>query len=239
MAKNASKKTAPKETKVVAKGPKPDYTPKGGVPVKQSKKIEKELAAVKPPIYYRTEPSFSIREVGAECTWNEASRQLCLDAAQDFLEEYSFAARPLIFEFAKTASLCEDWRSLNDAEFRYHGGLVTKGSHMKRQRFWKFITYIGNGRIPPDLSLRVAKHEQERFNGVQRANMIDSLCEIVKKRALEFIANGSKPDTLIRIECVISYWEVGSTVNLETAPHDYDPVKMKGYKTLADWSTHP
>jgi len=237
MAKNASKKTTPKETKVVAKGPKPDYTPKGGVPVKQAKKLEKLLAATKPPIYYRAEPSFSIREVGAGCAWNEASRQLCLDAAQDFLEQYSPAARPLIFGFAKTASLCEDWRSLNDAEFRYHGGLVTKGSHMKRQRFWKYVTYIGNSRIPPDLSLRIVKNEG--FDGIHRAQIIDQLCEKVRNRALELIANGSKPETLVRIECVISYWELEQTLNLETAPHNYDPVKMKGYKTLVDWSTHP
>lgn len=236
----AEKKSAPKKEVITkAKGPKPDYTPKGGVTLKAAKKIEKELEKSKGPIYYRAEPGFSIKEEGADCAWNEASRQLCLDAAQDFLQEYTMAARPLLFDFANKASLCPDWKTLNEAEFRYHGSLITKGSHMKRQRFWKFISYIGNGRIPPDLALRTTK--LEGYNGVQRAEVIEHLCEKVKNNALFLLDNGSKPDAMIRIHCIISYWKPNHDwiIDFETAPHDYNPQTMKGYKLLSEWATRP
>lgn len=239
MAKADKKSNTKKEAPTKAKGPKPDYTPKGGLPEKEAKKLQKELEKVKPPIYYRAEPGFSIKEEGADCTWNEASRQLCLDAAQDFLEEYTISARPLIFEFAAQAALCENWKDLNDAEFRYHGGIVTKGSHMKRQRFWKFITYIANGKIPPDLKLRT--RTVEGYNGKKRADAIEYLCEQVKAKALEYITNGSKGNELTRIHCTISYWKpnVEWFIDFEAAPHDYNETTMKGYRTFSEWSTHP
>lgn len=236
----AEKKSAPKkEAPIKAKGPKPDYTPKNGVPLKVAKKLEKELEKTKGPIYYRAEPGFSIKEEGADCAWNEASRQLCLDAAQDFLQEYTMAARPLLFDFANKASLCPDWKTLNEAEVRYHGSLITKGSHMKRQRFWKFISYVGNGRIPPDVSLRTTA--LEGYNGVQRAEVIEHLCEKVKSMALGLLDTGSKPDTMCRIHCFISFWKPQHmwTIDFEAAPHDYNPQAMKGYKSLSDWATRP
>jgi hypothetical protein len=235
----AEKKTPgkPTPTAPVKKGPVPNYTPKGGV----SLKVAKELEKVKGPIYYRAEPGFSIREDGATCSWNEASRQLCMDAAQLFLTEYSAAARPLLFEFAGKAALCPDWKTLNDMEFRYHGNLVTKGSHMKRQRFWKFISYIGAGRIPPDVVLHRTGITREGFTGIGRAEAIEYLCEEVKKKAATLLEGGSAPSTLMRVNCTVSYWERNCewVVSFEVAPHNYDPVKMKGYKTLAEWSTHP
>lgn len=242
MAKADKSKVSKKEAPVKSKGPKPDYTPKGGVPLKVAKKMEELLAKSKGPIYYRAEPGFAIREEGATCTWNEASRQLCLDAAQDYLLEYSAAARPLLFDFASKAALCPDWKALNEAEFRYHGSLITKGSHMKRQRFWKFISYIGAGRIPPDVSLRLdADPPMGGFTGIGRAEAIEYLCEEVKKKATELITHGVPPDSLARVNATVSYWEHCSQwiVVFEAPPHNYNPQTMKGYKTLAEWTTHP
>ncbi len=233
MAKNSSKKNdSKKESKVVQpKNPKPDYTPAVKVPKK--KEVEK------PSIYYRTESTFSVKEEGAGCTWNEGSRQLCLDAAQDFLEEYTATARLPIFIFAKRAALAETWKQLNDEEYNFFGGLITRGSHMKRQRFWKFVTYIGNAKIPPDLQIRSGV--REGFNGKARSDVIEYLCTQIKGWATSQIDSGSAPSQLIRISCTVSYWKPVAEyfINYETAPHNYDPMTMKGYKTIKEWSTHP
>lgn len=227
MAKNNGKKSSDSKTKEIkVKGPKVEFPkPKKPVPVDTT-----------PDVYYHAEGSFSVIEEGAGCSWNEASAQLCLDAAQDFLSEYAPAARPALIEFAKIAVGAENWKQLNDEEYRYFGGVITKGSHMKRQRFWKYIGYIGAGRIPSFLRLRT--HIQEGFNGKGRAEAIDYLTKQIKIKAE---AIGGNQETMMRVGCVVSYWKACSEweINFEVAPHNYDPATMKGYKPLKDWVVRP
>ena len=229
MAKNNGKKSSGKTKEMVTtvKGPKVEFPkPKKPVPVDTT-----------PDVYYHAEGSFSITEEGAGCSWNEASAQLCLDAAQDFLSEHTPAARPALINFANTATLAENWKQLNDEEYRYFGGVVTKGSHMKRQRFWKYIGYIGNGRIPSFLRLRTVTVE-EGFNGKRRADAIDYLTKQIKIKAE---AIGGNQETLMRVSCLVSWWkpEFEWTITFEVAPHNYDPATMKGYKPLKDWVIRP
>ena len=227
MAKNNGKSSGKtKEVVTKVKGPKVEFPkPKKPVPVDTT-----------PDVYYHAEGSFSVTEEGAGCSWNEASAQLCLDAAQDFLSEYAPAARPALIEFAKTAALAENWRQLNDEEYRYFGGVITKGSHMKRQRFWKYIGYIGNGRIPSFLRLRTVT--EEGFNGKGRACAIDYLTKQIKIKAE---AIGGNQETLMRVSCLVSNWkpEFEWSITFEVAPHNYDPTTMKGYKPLKDWIVRP
>ena len=227
MAKNSGKSSGKtKEAVTKGKGPKVEFPkPKKTVPVDNT-----------PDVYYHAEGSFSVTEEGAGCSWNEASAQLCLDAAQDFLSEYAPAARPALIEFAKTATLAENWKQLNDEEYRYFGGVITKGSHMKRQRFWKYIGYIDNGRIPSFLRLRTVI--EEGFNGKARAEAIDFLTKEIKARAAEI---GGNQESVMRVSCVVSFWkpEFDWVINFEVAPHNYDPATMKGYKPLKDWVVRP
>lgn len=227
MVKNNGKSSGKtKEVVAKVKGPKVEFPkPKKPVPVDTT-----------PDVYYHAEGSFSVTEEGAGCSWNEASAQLCLDAAQDFLSEYAPAARPALIEFAKTATLAENWRQLNDEEYRYFGGVITKGSHMKRQRFWKYIGYIGNGRIPSFLRLRTVI--EEGFNGKARAEAIDFLTKEIEARAAEI---GGNQESMMRVSCVVSYWSACSdwSITFEVAPHNYDPATMRGYKPLKDWIVRP
>lgn len=214
------------------KGPKPDFTPK----VKTVKSSETPRL----PIVYHGEGTFVIRERGAECSWNEASRQLALDAAQDFVSSYSVAARGPLFEFSEKISLSNTWKEINDEEYRYFGGVITKGSHMKRQRFWKFVSYIGAGRIPRDLHLRV-NDDDATFTGEGRAVAMEYLTGRVSEMANILISDGASPDIMVRWDCVIAInilcddWDVIP----EAAPPDYSKQTHKGYKSLAEWATRP
>jgi hypothetical protein len=242
MAKAAKKDTS-KSTKVVEKkkNPKPDFTPKH--PVVKTKGV---VVAEKPPIFYWGEGTFVVQEEGASSTWNESSRQLALDAAQDFLLTYLPAARGPIFAFAEKVSLSNTWKEISDEEYRFFGGILTKGSHMKRQRFWKFVSYIGKGRIPPDLTLRI-QHDPYTFSGAGRADAMEYLIDEIKKTAIKMLGDGTSadvgmnPETLLRWHCTVADWKplYEWRVESQVAPHDYDKTNDKGYKTLADWSTHP
>jgi hypothetical protein len=63
----------------------------------------------------------------------------------------------------------------------------------------------------------------------------------IKKTALELLSGGMNPETLLRWHCTVADWKplYEWRVESQVAPHDYDKTKDKGYKTLADWSTHP
>lgn len=233
MAKNKQVKKEDKKVEVKPKGPKVDYTPKNAVP-KKKQEIEK------PAIAYYGEGSFTVTEEGATCSWNEGSRQLCLDAAQEMIEGYAQDARPALFNFAARAALIENAKELTNAEYQYFGGQVTMGSHMKRQRFWKFVSYIGNGRIPNDLVLYTGPRDG-RLTAASRALIMQGLVERIKQIALQYIQKGWQDNALFRVAYVVRYTD---HVDLDTpefviAQHDYDPETMKGYKTLKDWSTRP
>jgi hypothetical protein len=235
--KDTNKTTKPTKNVVEKKkGPKPDFTPRH--PLVKTK--GKEVLVEKPPIFYWGEGTFVVQEEGAASTWNESSRQLALDAAQDFLLTYLPAARGPIFAFAEKVSLRDTWKEISDEEYRFFGGILTKGSHMKRQRFWKFVSYIGKSRIPPDLTLRI-QNDPYTFSGVERADAMEYLIGEIKKTALELLSGGMNPETLLRWHCTVADWKplYEWRVESQVAPHDYDKTKDKGYKTLADWSTHP
>jgi hypothetical protein len=231
MAKNKqAKKEDKKIVEVKPKGPKVDYTPKNAVP-KKKQEVEK------PAIVYYGEGAFTVTEEGATCSWNEGSRQLCLDAAQEMIEGYTQGARPALFNFAARAALIENAKELTNAEYQYFGGQVTMGSHMKRQRFWKFVSYIGNGRIPNDLMLYTGPRDG-RLTAAIRATIMQDLVENIKCTALRLIADGQRDTFLFRVSHVIG-WANDCEPVFEAAPHDYNPDTMKGYKSLKDWSTRP
>lgn len=234
MAKNKqTKKEEKKIVEVKPKGPKVDYTPKKAVP-------KKGQTAEKPSIMYHGESTFTVIEEGATCSWNEASRQLCLHAAQEMIESYSRDSRPALFHFASRAALIENAKELTNAEYSYFGGQVTMGSHMKRQRFWKFMGYIGNGRIPGDLSLHTGPRD-DHMSAEERAYIMQALTADIKKKAINMIAQGHPESALFRVSCLILHPEGQSKLEhanpqFEAAPHNYTP-EMKGYKSLKDWST--
>ena len=246
MAKNKQVKTESKKVEEVkAKGPKVDYTPKKPLP-KKGQEVEK------PAIVYHGESTFTVIEEGASCSWNEASRQLCLDAAQEFIESYTEVARPALYNFAHRAALIENAKELSKAETDYFGGQVTMGSHMKRQRFWKFLTYISHGRIPNDLRLRVGPRNPDHFTGEERAKIMITVTDQIKRLAGGYINNGMGEESLYRAVCTVNAdaarhwgqngWELpawADPIKFEAAPHDYNPETMKGYKTLKEWSTRP
>lgn len=246
MAKNKQvKNETKKEVEVKPKGPKVDYTPKKPLP-------KKGQEAEKPAIVYHGESAFTVIEEGAGCSWNEASRQLCLDAAQEFIESYAVVARPALYNFAHRAALIENAKELNKAETDYFGGQVTMGSHMKRQRFWKFLTYIGHGRIPNDLRLRVGQRNVDHLTGEERAKIMISATALIKQRAADYIQKGMHEESLHRVIYTVdgdgerhwleNLWDTpiwADPIMFEAAPHDYNPETMKGYKTLKDWSTRP
>ena len=229
---------------VKAKGPKVDYTPKRPVP-------KKGQEAEKPAIVYHGESTFTVIEEGAACSWNEASRQLCLDAAQEFIESYTEVARPALYNFAHRAAMIENAKELTKAESDYFGGQVTMGSHMKRQRFWKFVTYISHGRIPNDLRLRVGPRNPDHLTGEERAKIMISATALIKQRAADYVEKGMRDESLHRVIYTVDsdierHWEENAwniptwsdPIKFEAAPHDYNP-EMKGYKSLKDWSTRP
>lgn len=246
MAKNKQVKTeSKKEVEVKPKGPKVDYTPKKPLP-------KKGQVAEKPAIVYHGESTFTVIEEGAGCSWNEASRQLCLDAAQEFIESYTEVARSALYSFAHRAALIENAKELSKAESDYFGGQITMGSHMKRQRFWKFVTYIGHGRIPNDLRLRVGPRNPDHLTGEGRAVIMATAIALIKDRALRHIEDGISEEAMFRVTYVVSYgvapdvssgaWEIPTwedPVKFEFAPRDNNPETMKGYKSLKDWSTRP
>lgn len=246
MAKNKqTKKDDKKVVEVKAKGPKVDYTPK--VPV--VKKKEEPAPIV---VMYHGESSFTVIEEGAGCSWNEASRQLCLDAAQEMIESYAEAARPALYQFAARAALIENAKELTNAEYQYFGGPVTMGSHMKRQRFWKFMSYIGNGHIPNDLSLRVGPRNTEHLTGEERAKIMVSASGLIKYRAAQCVENGTSEGLIFRVIYVVNAdeernvqsgeWDMPAwedPIKFEMAPHNYNPETMKGYKTLKEWAARP
>jgi hypothetical protein len=233
----ANKKNAKPEVKkaveVKPKGPKVDYTPKNGNP-KKNKIVEK------PAVVYYGESTFTVTEEGATCSWNEASRQLCLHAAQEMISGYKEAARPALFKFAQNASLIENAKELTNAEYLYFGGQVTMGSHMKRQRFWKFVGYIGNGRIPSDLSLYTGD-TTDHVTAEKRAVAMVEMSNDIKKKAAEMVSLGQFKETeMFRVSCLLIscvHWP-DFTTNFEAAPHNYTP-EMKGYKSLKDWAFRP
>ena len=245
MAKNKQVKTESKKVEEVkAKGPKVDYTPKKPLP-------KKDQEAEKPAIVYHGENTFTVIEEGAGCSWNEASRQLCLDAAQEFIESYTEVARPALYNFAHRAAMIENAKELTKAETDYFGGQVTMGSHMKRQRFWKFLTYISHGRIPNDLRLRVGPRNPDHLTGEGRAVIMATASTLIKARALQHIEGGLSEEAMFRVTYSVNYgtaldftsgvWETPvweDPIKFEAAPHDYNP-EMKGYKTLKEWSTRP
>lgn len=239
MAKNKQVKTeSKKEVEVKPKGPKVDYTPKKPVP-------KKGVVAEKPAIVYHGESTFTVIEEGAGCSWNEASRQLCLDAAQEYIESYTQAARPALYNFASRAALIENAKELSKAESDYFGGQITMGSHMKRQRFWKFVTYIAAGRIPNDLRLRTGDRTGQ-LTAESRAVIMQSLSEQIKRLSTVMLTNGHQETAMYRVHFVLSqtnYEDRATNYNdwlqFEVAPHDYNPDTMKGYKSLKDWSVRP
>ena len=245
MAKNKQVKNETKKVEVKPKGPKVDYTPK--VPV-----IKKKEEPAPVTVMYHGESTFTVIEEGAGCSWNEASRQLCLDAAQEMIEGYTQAARPALYNFANRAALIENAKELSKAETDYFGGQVTMGSHMKRQRFWKFISYIANGRIPNDLRLRVGARNTEHLTGEERAKIMISATALIKQRATDYIEKGMYGESLHRVICTLNagavhHWEQNAwdmpawedPIEFEVAPHDHNPETMKGYKTLKEWATRP
>jgi hypothetical protein len=232
----AAKKETPKNAKTVPvklKNPKPDYTPKN-----QDKPKPKQKEVVeKPPLMYWGEGSFTVQEDGAGCTWNQASRQLALDAALDFITTYTPAARGLIYQFAEGCSCVPTWQDINHEEWRVFNQVMTKGSHMKRQRFWKFVSYIGKGKIPPDLTLRLAS-SPFTYSGAERAIIMGDLIEKIKQESKDLMQAGVRADTLLRWHCtVLNFKEY--LVESQVAPYSYDPLVDKGYKSVTDWSTHP
>lgn len=245
MAKNKQVKNETKKVEVKPKGPKVDYTPK--VPV-----IKKKEEPAPVTVMYHGESTFTVIEEGAGCSWNEASRQLCLDAAQEMIEGYTQAARPALYNFANRAALIENAKELSKAETDYFGGQVTMGSHMKRQRFWKFISYIANGRIPNDLRLRVGARNTEHLTGEERAKIMISAATLIRQRAADYIEKGMYDESVHRVTCTLNvgavyHWEQNAwdmpawedPIKFESAPHDYNPETMKGYKTLKEWATRP
>lgn len=233
MAKNKQvKNETKKEVKVEPKGPKVDYTPKKPVP-------KKGAEAEKPAIVYHGESTFTVIEEGAGCSWNEASRQLCLDAAQEYIESYTETARPALYNFANRAALIENAKELSKAETDYFGGQVTMGSHMKRQRFWKFISYIANGRIPNDLRLRVGARNPDHMSGEDRAKVMTDVAASIKDYAFKLIEDGMSEEALCRVSYIVMHSEVPKPIKFEVAPHNYNPETMKGYKTLKEWATRP
>lgn len=214
------------------KGPKVDYTPKKPA-------IKKDQEVQKPNIVYHGECAFIISESGAFCSWNEASRQLCLDAAQEYIESYVESARPALYNFASRAALIENAKELTRAEFEYFGGQVTMGSHMKRQRFWKFIAYIANGRIPNDLRLRPGARNPAHLTGEQRAALMMKAIADVKAYASALISKGSNEEQLCRVSYLVGAGEGVSPVYFEAAPHDISNENMRGYKTLKQWTVSP
>lgn len=246
MTKNKQTKTESKNVEVKPKGPKVDYTPKKPVP-KKGTEVEK------PAIVYYGESTFTVIEEGAGCSWNEASRQLCLDAAQEYIESYTETARPALYNFASRAALIENAKELSKAESDYFGGQITMGSHMKRQRFWKFLTYISHGRIPNDLRLRVGPRNSDHLTGEERASIMMSVTALIKERAFRHIENGTSEDAvfcvtfLLNIETVRMLLSLGSLdfpswadpIKFEAAPQNYNPETMKGYKSMKDWAARP
>lgn len=245
MAKNKQVKNETKKVEVKPKGPKVDYTPK--VPV-----IKKKEEPAPVTVMYHGESTFTVIEEGAGCSWNEASRQLCLDAAQEMIEGYTQAARPALYNFANRAALIENAKELSKAETDYFGGQVTMGSHMKRQRFWKFISYIANGRIPNDLRLRVGARNTEHLTGEERAKIMISATALIKQRAAYYIEKGMYDESVHRVIYAVDadaeryrsedVWGTptwADPIKFEAAPHDYNPETMKGYKTLKEWATRP
>lgn len=247
MAKNKQTKTeSKKEVEVKPKGPKVDYTPKKPVP-------KKGVVAEKPAIVYYGESTFTMIEEGAGCSWNEASRQLCLDAAQEYIESYTQAARPALYNFANRAALIENAKELSKAESDYFGGQITMGSHMKRQRFWKFLTYISHGRIPNDLRLRAGPRNSDHLTGEERASIMMSATALIKERAARHIENGTREDAVFRVTFLVNSdtertlrrvessdypsWE--DPIKFEAASQDYNPETMKGYKSMKEWATRP
>lgn len=229
MAKSKPSKTDTKDKVEKPKGPKVDYTPKNKV-------VKAKDDTLPPPVIaYYGEGTFTVTEEGAFSSWNEQSRQLCLDAAQEYIEGYTPAARPALYNFAARAALIENAKELGKAEIAYFGGYVTMGSHMKRQRFWKFISYIAAGRIPNDLRLRV---HRAGLNAATRAEVMEYVAGLIKAKALDLIKEGANPHMLCRVSYLYTPEQTNKAVNFETAPHDYTP-EMKGYKPLADWSTRP
>lgn len=214
------------------KGPKVDYTPKKPA-------IKKDQETPKPNIAYHGECTFIISESGGFCSWNESSRQLCLDAAQQHIESYSEAARPALYNFAVRAALMENAKELTRAEFEYFGGQLTMGSHMKRQRFWKFVTYIANGRIPNDLRLRSGARDPKHLTGEQRSVIMMRAISDVKEYAASLIKNGSSEDQLCRVSYLVGAAQGTSPVYFEAAPHDISKENMRGYKTLKQWTVSP
>ena len=245
MAKNKQVKNETKKVEVKPKGPKVDYTPK--VPV-----IKKKEEPAPVTVMYHGESTFTVIEEGAGCSWNEASRQLCLDAAQEMIEGYTETARPALYNFANRAALIENAKELSKAETDYFGGQFTMGSHMKRQRFWKFVSYIANGRIPNDLRLRVGARNPDHFTGEERAKIMITTTDQIKRLASAYINNGMSEESLYRAVCTVNVdaarhwgqngWELpawSDPIKFEAAPHDYNPETMKGYKTLKEWSARP
>lgn len=247
MAKNKQTKTESKKEAVEKpKGPKVDYTPKKPVP-------KKGAVAEKPAIVYYGESTFTVIEEGAGCSWNEVSRQLCLDAAQEYIESYTQAARPALYNFAARAALIENAKELSKAETDYFGGQITMGSHMKRQRFWKFLTYISHGRIPNDLRLRVGPRNSDHLTGEERASIMMSATALIKERAARHIENGTSEDAVFRVSFLVDpdaertlrriessdypSWE--DPIKFEAAPQNYNLETMKGYKPMKDWATRP
>ena len=245
MAKNKQVKNETKKVEVKPKGPKVDYTPK--VPV-----IKKKEEPAPVTVMYHGESTFTVIEEGAGCSWNEASRQLCLDAAQEMIEGYTETARPALYNFANRAALIENAKELSKAETDYFGGQFTMGSHMKRQRFWKFVSYIANGRIPNDLRLRVGARNPDHLTGEERAEIMISATALIKQRAAGYIEKGVHDESMHRVIYTVDadmerHWEENAwdiptwsdPIKFEAAPHDYNPETMKGYKALKEWATRP
>lgn len=141
-----------------AKGPKPDYTPKGGKVVKSS--ID-PLAVIKaqPIMYYGENRPLGqvVYNARFQAYSDGLSRNIAWTAAKEVAIHFEAAGREQLFKLAARVVAPigsggpEASYQLNAMEMSTMGFFVTAGVFTKRIRFWAFVNDLAHGRVPEGL----------------------------------------------------------------------------------------
>lgn len=213
-------------------------------------------ATASPELVYMGEPVFLVQEVGASCTWQEASRQLALDAAQELALEWAPGARGQLYHNAAVLAAACSPREQSRLEKLFFTQTMTAGSHMKRQRFWSALAGLGRGEVPRGTRLR-REVPEGMISGAERALIIPVLTGLVRARALakfwpdqhyrvKTVFCRSAPHTEAQRQAFIEdrRWAEAHVPSfgwiwyaLEVDPTDYtsDPQLKKGARTGQEW----
>lgn len=147
-----------------------------------TKKNTQDVAVASPELAYMGEPPYLVQEVGASCSWQEASRQLAVDAAQELVLEWAPGARGQLYHNAAVLAAAHSPREQDNLEKLFFMQVMTAGSHMKRQRFWSALAGLGRGEVPRGTRLR-REVPEGMISGAERALIIPVLTGIIRAQA--------------------------------------------------------